>query len=160
MALYYHNIMKVKIVCVGKIKEPYFESAICEYKKRLSRFCKFEIVEVEEDSFEKNIEKKIETETDLLRQKCSKTIISLDRNGEQISSEQLAKIIHDYEVSGISEISFVIGGSNGIGKSLLEMSSKVVSLGKVTYPHQLFRVILTEQIYRAFTIINNLPYHK
>ena len=152
--------MKITIVCVGKIKESFISSAIAEYQKRLSAFCSFNIVEVAELGQEKNIAKKIEAETEALSAKCCKTIVSLDRQGEMVSSEDFAQIIKSYMNSGISEISFVIGGSNGIGKKLIGISSNVISFGKVTFPHQLFRLILTEQIYRAFTILSSLPYHK
>lgn len=158
--LYYYRLMKVTIVCVGKIKEKYFLDAVDEYKKRLSRFCKFSIIEVDEESIEKSTQKKIEIESKSLLSKCFKNLIVLDRKGEECSSEDLAKIIENLANNGVSELSFVIGGSNGVSDEIKKNATKLISFGKPTYPHQLFRVILSEQIYRAFTIINGLPYHK
>lgn len=152
--------MKVNIVCVGKIKEKYFTDAIAEYKKRLSRFCVFNIIEVDEASKIDNLEKKSEAEGKLILEKCSGIIVSMDGRGKQLSSPELAEFIKNNQVSGVSEISFVIGGSNGLSDAVIKASKQVVSFGNITFPHQLFRVVLTEQIYRAFAIIAGLPYHK
>ena len=152
--------MKVNIVCVGKIKEKFFIDAINEYKKRLSRFCIFNIIEIDEVSKEMNLDKKNEIEGKHLLEKCGGIIISMDSRVKMLESTEIAGFIKDKQVSGISEISFVIGGSNGLSKEILNKSALVLSFGKITYPHQLFRVVLTEQIYRAFTIISGLPYHK
>ena len=152
--------MKVNIICVGKIKESFFNDAIAEYKKRLSRFCNFSIIEVDEDSKQTNISIKSEKESKMLLEKWKGAIVALDGKGKMLSSEDLAEYIEKKEISGISEISFVIGGSNGLSKTILDSADIVVSFGKITYPHQLFRVVLSEQIYRAFTIIKGLPYHK
>lgn len=152
--------MKINIVCVGKIKEKFFIDAINEYKKRLSRFCSFNIFEVDEDSKQTNLEKKKELEGKKLLEKCSGVIVSLDIQGKMLSSEEIADFIKDKQVGGVSEISFVIGGSNGLSDEVLSKSALKLSFGKITFPHQLFRVVLTEQIYRAFTIISGLPYHK
>ena len=152
--------MKVNIICVGKIKESFFNDAIAEYKKRLYRFCNFSIIEVDEDSKQTNISIKSEKESKMLLEKCKGAIVALDGKGKMLSSEDLAEYIEKKEISGISEISFVIGGSNGLSKTILDSADIVVSFGKITYPHQLFRVVLSEQIYRAFTIIKGLPYHK
>ena len=152
--------MKVNIVCVGKIKEKYFTDAIAEYKKRLSRFCVFNIIEVDEASKIDNLDKKSEAEGKLILEKCSGIIVSMDGRGKQLSSPELADFIKNSQVSGISEISFVIGGSNGLSDAVIKASKLVISFGNITYPHQLFRVVLSEQIYRAFAIIAGLPYHK
>ena len=152
--------MKVNIVCVGKIKEKFFTDAILEYSKRLSRYCSFNIIEVDEASKISNLEKKSEAEGKLLLEKCSGVIVSLDSKGKMLSSEEIASYIEKKEVSGNSEISFVIGGSNGLSDAVIKASKQVVSFGNITFPHQLFRVVLTEQIYRAFAIIAGLPYHK
>ena len=152
--------MKVNIVCVGKIKEKFFTDAIAEYKKRLTRFCNFKIIEVNEASNISNLEKKSEIEGELLLSKCSGIIIALDSRGKMLSSEDLAKYVKQREISGISEITFVIGGSNGLSKEILDRADLILSFGNITFPHQLFRVVLTEQVYRIFTIINGLPYHK
>ena len=151
--------MKINIVAVGKIKEKFFTDAINEYKKRLSKFCEFSIIEVPEKSAETNLIKKTADESELLLNSCKGTIILLDRQGKEISSPELADIIDKTSLSS-STISFVIGGSNGVSQKLKQQAHHSISFGKVTYPHQLFRVVLTEQIYRAFTINAGLPYHK
>ncbi len=152
--------MKVNIVCVGKIKEKYFTDAIAEYAKRLSRFCSFNIIEVDEASKIDNLDKKSEAEGKLILEKCSGVIVSLDSRGKMLESPEIAEFIKSNQVSGVSEISFVIGGSNGLSNDVIKSSKLVLSFGKITYPHQLFRVVLAEQIYRAFAIIAGLPYHK
>ncbi|MBR7172532.1 MAG: 23S rRNA (pseudouridine(1915)-N(3))-methyltransferase RlmH [Clostridia bacterium] len=152
--------MKVNIVCVGKIKEKFFTDAIAEYAKRLSKFCSFNIIEVDEASKIENLEKKSEAEGKLLLEKCSGVIVALDGKGKQLSSPELASFIKDLGVSGSSEISFVIGGSNGLSEAVLKSARLILSFGKITFPHQLFRVVLSEQIYRAFSINAGLPYHK
>ena len=152
--------MKVNIVCVGKIKEKFFTDAILEYQKRLSRFCTINIVEVDEASAVTNLEKKSEIEGERLLAKCKGVIVALDGTGKMLSSPEIADFIKQKEISGSSEMSFVIGGSNGLSKQVLEKAALKLSFGKITFPHQLFRVVLAEQIYRAFTILNNMPYHK
>ncbi len=158
--IYYIIYMKINIVCVGKIKEKFYLDAIAEYKKRLSKFCKLNIIEVNAASNIDNLEKKSEAEGKSLLAKCSGVVVCLDLNGKQFSSTELADFIHEKQVLGCSEISFVIGGSNGLSNEILFHADAIVSFGKITFPHQLFRVVLTEQIYRAITIINGLPYHK
>ena len=136
------------------------EGCLEEYKKRLSRFCNFEIIEVDEASKTQNLEKKSEIEGELLLSKCKGVIVALDSRGKMLSSPEIADFIKKKEVSGVSELSFVIGGSNGLSEAVISKASLVLSFGAITFPHQLFRVVLSEQIYRAFTILNNLPYHK
>ena len=150
----------INIICVGKIKEKYFTDAIAEYAKRLSRFCTFNIIEVDEASKIDNLDKKSEAEGKLILEKCSGVIVSLDSRGKMLESPEIAEFIKTNQVSGVSEISFVIGGSNGLSNDVIKASKLVLSFGKITYPHQLFRVVLAEQIYRAFAIIAGLPYHK
>lgn len=151
--------MKINIVAVGKIKEKFFTDAINEYKKRLSKFCELNIIEVPEKSFESNIDKKIEDESELLLNACKGKIILLDRQGISLSSPELAKIIDKTSLL-TSTISFVIGGSNGVSEKLKKTANHIISFGKITFPHQLFRVVLAEQIYRAYCINNGMPYHK
>lgn len=159
--MYYNNhIMKIYFICVGKLKENYFTLAVDEYRKRLSRFCDLTVIEVEEASKETNLLKKNEIEGKRILEKCRGTIISLDRCGEMLSSEEFAETLSERFSHGVSEISFVIGGSNGLSDEVKNQSYKLISFGKITFPHQLFRVVLSEQVYRAFTIINGLPYHK
>lgn len=158
--VYYIITMKVNIVCVGKIKEKFFTDAILEYKKRLSRFCVFNIIEVDEETNQTNLEKKSEAEGELLLKKCSGVIVALDGKGKMLSSPEIADFIKQKQNAAQSEISFVIGGSNGLSKAVLQKANLVLSFGNITFPHQLFRVVLIEQIYRAFTILEGLPYHK
>ena len=152
--------MKINIVCVGKIKEKFFVEAINEYAKRLSRFCDLKIIEVEEESKISNTDKKCEIESENLLEKCGGIIVVLDSSGKLLSSPEIANFIKLKTNNGISEISFVIGGSNGLSQNLKNRADLVLSFGKITFPHQLFRVVLLEQIYRAFTILEGLPYHK
>lgn len=153
-------MLKVNIVCVGTIKEKFFTDAISEYSKRLSKFCKLQIVEVTEESKEQSIEKKIEIESERLKNACRGFIILLDRCKQEVSSEELSNMLDTLKSAGTSEVSFVIGGSNGVSEEFKRQVNKCVSFGKITFPHQLFRVVLLEQIYRAFTISAGLPYHK
>ena len=153
-------MLKVNIVCVGSIKEKFFTDAISEYSKRLSKFCKLQIVEVTEESKEQSIEKKIEIESERLKNACRGFIILLDRCKQEVSSEELSNMLDTLKSAGTSEVSFVIGGSNGVSEEFKRQANKCVSFGKITFPHQLFRVVLLEQIYRAFTISAGLPYHK
>lgn len=152
--------MKINIVCVGKIKEKFFVEAINEYAKRLSRFCDLKIIEVEEESKMSNTDKKCEIESENLLEKCGGIVVALDSSGKLLSSPEIANFIKLKTNNGISEISFVIGGSNGLSQNLKNRADLVLSFGKITFPHQLFRVVLLEQIYRAFTILEGLPYHK
>ena len=152
-------MLKVNIVCVGSIKEKFYVDAINEYKKRLSRFCTLTIIEVSELS-EQTINKKIELESQSLLKAVKGTLFVLDRCGKELSSPDLANLLKKTADSGISEVSFVIGGSNGVSEELLSKAKQTISFGKITFPHQLFRVVLLEQIYRAFSILNNSPYHK
>ncbi len=152
--------MKVNIVCVGKIKEKFFTDAIGEYEKRLSRFCTLNIIEVPEATKFTNLDQKSETEGELLLSKAAGVIVALDGSGKMLSSSEIANYIEDKKVSGHSVISFIIGGSNGLSKAVKNKADLLLSFGKITFPHQLFRVVLAEQIYRAFTIIDGLPYHK
>ena len=152
--------MKINIVCVGKIKEKFFVEAINEYAKRLSRFCDLKIIEIEEESKMSNTDKKCEIESENLLEKCGGIIVALDGSGKLLSSPEIANFIKLKTNNGISEISFVIGGSNGLSQNLKNRADLVLSFGKITFPHQLFRVVLLEQIYRAFTILEGLPYHK
>lgn len=153
-------MIKLNIVCVGTIKEKFFQDAVCEYSKRLSKFCKLQIIEVEEESKQQNIQKKIAQESEKLLLVSKGYIILLDRCGAMVSSNDISATFDTLKNSGISEITFIIGGSNGVSEELKEKVNKSISFGKITFPHQLFRVVLLEQIYRGFTISAGLPYHK
>lgn len=152
--------MRINIVCVGKIKEKFFTDAIGEYEKRLSRFCTLNIIEVPEATKFTNLDQKSEAEGELLLSKATGVIVALDGSGKMLSSSEIADFIEEKKVSGHSVISFIIGGSNGLSKAVKNKADLLLSFGKITFPHQLFRVVLAEQIYRAFTIIDGLPYHK
>ncbi len=157
---YYILVMKINIVCVGKIKEQFFTDAINEYLKRISRFAELKIIEVDEASKITNLEQKSKQEGEKLLQKCSGVIVALDGGGKLFSSTEIADFLHKKQVNGEGVFSFVIGGSNGLSKEVLTKADLILSFGKITFPHQLFRVVLTEQIYRVLTIIEGLPYHK
>ena len=152
--------MKVNIVAVGKIKEKFFTDAIQEYAKRLTKFCDFKIIEVNEATSYKNLTEKSEIEGELLLSKVKGYIVALDGRGKMLKSDEIADKIKDNMLNGISEISFIIGGSNGLSQEVIDRADLVVSFGKITFPHQLFRVVLSEQIYRAFKILKNETYHK
>ncbi|MBR7159406.1 MAG: 23S rRNA (pseudouridine(1915)-N(3))-methyltransferase RlmH [Clostridia bacterium] len=153
-------MLKVNIIAVGSIKEKYLSDAISEYLKRLSRFANVSIIEIEEKSVSSDLRLKKEQEGIAILKKARGYIIALDGGGVQLSSVDFSKKIEDIALSGVSEISFVIGGSNGHSEQVLKASNMQLSFGKMTYPHQLFRVMLLEQIYRAFTITAGTPYHK
>lgn len=161
------DTMKITVITVGKIKEKYLKDAIAEYSKRLSKYCKLEIVEVADEKTPDNASDVVE---DAIRSKEAERIlkyvkddafvITLEINGKQLSSEELADRIEKLGVQGTSHIIFIIGGSIGLGEEVLQKSNYALSFSKMTFPHQLMRVILLEQIYRSYRIINGEPYHK
>ena len=159
--------MKITIVTVGKIKEKYLKDAIAEYSKRLSKYCRLEIVEVPDEKTPDNASEVVEdsirskeAERILKHVKDDSFVITLEINGKQLTSEELADKIEKLGVQGTSHITFIIGGSIGLGKEVLAKSNYALSFSKMTFPHQLMRVILLEQIYRSYRIINGEPYHK
>lgn len=159
--------MKIKIVAVGKLKEKYLKQGIDEYAKRLTKYCKFEIIEVPD---EKAPETLSETEMLQLKEREGQKILSkigegdyvfaLAINGKDYTSEEFADAIDKVTVAGKSTITFVIGGSLGLSPEVLKRSNQQISFGRVTYPHQLMRLILSEQVYRCFRIIHGHAYHK
>lgn len=159
--------MRITVITVGKIKEKYLKDAIAEYSKRLSKYCKLEIIEVADERTPDNASEVVE---DLIRSKEAERIlkylkedayvVTLEINGKQLSSEELADKIDKLGVQGTSHIIFIIGGSIGLGEEVLKKSNYALSFSKMTFPHQLMRVILLEQIYRSYRIISNQPYHK
>ncbi len=159
--------MKINIITVGKIKEKYLKDAIAEYSKRLSKFTKLSIIEV---SDEKTTEGASVTENNMVMNKegeriksyisDSDYVICLCIEGKKLSSEGFADKLSDIFLKGNSTVSFVIGGSLGICEELKNRADFKLSFSDMTFPHQLMRVILLEQIYRSFKIINNEPYHK
>lgn len=159
--------MKITVVSVGKIKEKFFIDAINEYKKRLSKFCTLieEIVpdeRADEDFSDKEIEqvKSVEGQKILKKIKDSSYAIVLCIDGNQLSSTALADKISSLALNGNSDISFIIGGSNGLSDEVIKRADMKLSFSKMTFPHQLFKVLLFEQIYRAFKINANESYHK
>lgn len=152
--------MRINIIAVGKIKESYFTDAVAEYAKRISRFADFKVTEVAEAPQNKSVEEQKVIESHNLMEKAQGLIIALDPNGKKISSEGMAELIQSKCVEGRSEFSFLIGGSHGLSDEIKKAADIKISFSDLTFPHQLFRVMLAEQLYRALTIINNVPYHK
>lgn len=159
--------MKISILCVGKIKEDFYKKAVAEYEKRLSRYCKLEILEVMD---EKTPEGASETVITQIKEKEGERLLKLVREdtyvvalaieGKMMDSPGLAKNIEGLGLRGKSHIAFVIGGSLGLSESVLARADELLSFSKMTFPHQLMRVILLEQIYRSYRIIHKEPYHK
>ncbi|MFL4359124.1 23S rRNA (pseudouridine(1915)-N(3))-methyltransferase RlmH [Streptococcus uberis] len=159
--------MKIKIICVGKIKEKYLKDGIAEYQKRLSRFTQFEIIELAD---EKTPEKASQAENEKIMEKEANRILSKIGNrdyvialaieGKQYASEEFSQFVTDITIQGFSDITFIIGGSLGLHSKIKQKSHALISFGRLTLPHQLMRLVLTEQIYRAFMIQEGSPYHK
>lgn len=158
--------MRITIIAAGKIREKYLKDAISEYEKRLSKYAKVEIIEVADEKCPEELKGKALDQVRLkegermLQRLPQGFVITLDIDGEGLSSEGLAGFIEDKAVRGESSLIFVIGGSSGLGENIREKSNYSLSFSKLTFPHQLMRVMLLEQIYRAFKIINHEPYHK
>ena len=159
--------MKVKIICVGKLKEKYLKDAIGEYAKRLSRFCNFEICELNDERIPDNASeaecrKILQSEGETIIKNLSKDsyVVALCVEGKAMSSEDFAQCIQNITLGGKSTIDFVIGGSLGFSDEVKKLSNLRLSFSSFTFPHQLMRLILAEQIYRGFKIINNEEYHK
>lgn len=159
--------MKITIIAVGKLKEKYLHMAVDEYSKRLSRYCKLEIIELADEKTsekmsiaqEDNIKNK-EGQRILKNIKDDAYVIALAIEGKQYSSEEMAEKIQDLSLLGKSHITFIIGGSIGLSKELLKRADEQLSFSKMTFPHQLMRVVLLEQLYRCFKIMKGEPYHK
>ena len=157
--------MKIKIVCVGKLKEKYLKDGIDEYLKRMSRFAKIEITELTDEKIPDTPSSAqctavLKAEGEKIKKHLEGYIISLCVEGKSMSSEKLAEKIASVQLSGNSTITFVIGGSLGIDEEVKKQSHFKLSFSEMTFPHQLMRLILAEQIYRAFKINNNENYHK
>lgn len=159
--------MKITVVCVGKIKEKFFGDAIREYEKRLSRYCKLSIVELQDEktpdgalaALEEQIKRR-EGERILKVLPEGAYTVALAIQGKQCSSEELAETIEKLGVNGTSHIVFIIGGSLGLSEEVLLKADYLLSFSKMTFPHQLMRVVLLEQVYRSYRIISGEPYHK
>ena len=161
-------MIKINIICIGKIKEKYFTDAIAEYAKRLTAFCKFNIIELSEERIKSNIPNRsqidevIFSEGKRIMQKIlpSDYVVAMCIEGKSMSSEELSKLIDNASVSGKSTVDFIIGGSYGLDESVKKRSDVRLSMSRMTFPHQMARMILSEQIYRAFEISSNGKYHK
>lgn len=158
--------MKITVITVGKLKEKYLIDGIKEYAKRLSKYTQLELIEVKDEPApeglsQKDIDNTKNKEADKIYSKLKDSyLICLAIEGKQISSEQFAKKIEDIKTYHHSHITFVIGGSLGLADSLKNKANFLLSFSSMTYPHQLMKLVLLEQIYRSFRINNNEPYHK
>jgi len=159
--------MNINIIAVGKIKEKYLQMGIDEFKKRLSRYCSLNVIEVSDEKAPENLsDKEVEIvkqrEGDRILDKIppNSFVIALAIEGKNLSSEEFSDKIQSLMVDGVNDITFIIGGSLGLSKEVLDKSHYKLSFSRMTFPHQLMRLILLEQIYRAFKIMKNEPYHK
>ena len=159
--------MNITVISVGKLKEKYLRQAIDEYSKRLSRYCKLNIIELADEQTPDNASEKDELiikdkegNKILSNIKDNMYVVTLDLKGKMLSSEELSKFIDNCGVRGDSNMCFVIGGSLGLSESVLKRANYSLCFSKMTFPHQLFRVMLLEQIYRAFRISCGEPFHK
>ena len=159
--------MKITVIAVGKIKERFYREAVAEYEKRLSRYCKLEIIQVEDEKTPDRTGQALETE--IKRREAERImryirddafVVTLEIRGKMYDSEEFAGTIERLAVQGTSHIQFIIGGSLGLHEDVCKKADRAVSFSKMTYPHQLMRVTLLEQIYRAYRIMNGEPYHK
>lgn len=165
--IWYNNVMKLKVITVGKLKEKYLRDGIAEYSKRMSRFAKLEMLELPD---EKTPDKASQAENDQILHKEGQRIlekiadrefvIALAIEGKSLSSEAFSQYLSDLGVRGYSDVTFVIGGSLGLSPAVKTRANFLISFGKMTLPHQLMKLVLMEQIYRAFMIQQGSPYHK
>lgn len=160
-------MLHINIICIGKIKESFFRDSIEEYSKRLSKYCCLNITELPDEKIPNNasdkealIVKEKEGQNIINNIKKDSYVICLDLKGKQLTSEEFADKIDLISINSSSSITFIIGGSLGISSTVLNIADELISFSKMTFPHQLFRIILLEQVYRAFKIIKNETYHK
>lgn len=159
--------MEITIIAVGKLKEKYLKDGIAEYSKRMKSYANLKIIEVADEPAgntlsDKEVEQVKIAEGNRILEKIPERaeVVALDLRGKQLTSEQFAEHIDETTTYGTSQIVYIIGGSHGLSDEVLKRTNLKVSFGKMTYPHQLMRLILVEQIYRAFKILSNEPYHK
>jgi 23S rRNA (pseudouridine1915-N3)-methyltransferase len=158
--------MKIRVIAVGKIKEKYLVEGIKEYSKRISRYCKLELIEVSDEKAPESLSEKDEEivknkEGERILNKISNEyVIALAIEGKKVNSVELSEMINKIFSYKSSDITFVIGGSLGLSSDVLNRANAKLSFSDMTFPHQLVRLILLEQVYRSFRIINNEPYHK
>ncbi len=156
-------MLKINLICLGDIKEKYLRDAIEEYKKRISRFADLKIIELKEHVAQStnnlDVLNALKKDAEEIKKHLKGYCFCLDINSKMYSSEEFAKKIEKTTLTN-SEISFIIGASNGIDENIKKISNEKISFSPMTFPHQLMRVIFLEQLYRAFTILNNISYHK
>lgn len=159
--------MRVNVLCVGKLKEKFYAEACAEFKKRISRYADMDIIEVSDEKAPEQLsaalmEQVKDAEGKRLLEKTvqGEYIIAMDLKGKELTSPELSELMEEVMKGGKSRISFVIGGSLGLSDEVLKRADKRISFGKPTFSHQIFRIMLLEQIYRAFKIMRNEPYHK
>lgn len=159
--------MRITVICVGKIKEKFYMQAVDEYSKRLSRYCKLDIVELPDEKTPDNASdivneqiKRKEGERILSSIKDDAYVCALAIEGKMLDSVELSEKIEMLGINGVSNITFIIGGSLGLSEQVLKRADYKLSFSRMTFPHQLMRVILLEQVYRAYRIMKNEPYHK
>ena len=159
-------MLNINIICVGKIKENYLKEAIAEYSKRLSKYCNLKFIELEDEKlpaklYENNLieTKQKECKKIIVNIKKDSYVICLDLKGKELTSEEFSKKIDNIATNYNSTITFVIGGTLGLTEEVLKMSNEKICFSKMTFPHQLIRLFLTEQIFRAFKIMKNETYH-
>lgn len=160
-------MLNISLICIGNLKEKYWAQAVEEYSKRLSAFCRFSVIQLNEERISNNpspgeIDRILNAEGKRILKKIPKNsyVISMCIEGKQISSNELSQKIEDISLSGKSSLCFIIGGSRGLSQQVKQRSDFKLSMSKMTFPHQMARVILCEQIYRAFEISSNGKYHK
>ena len=159
-------MVHINIICVGKIKENYLKEAILEYSKRLSKYCKLSFFEIDDEQIPNNLNTKISENikeiegNKILAHIKNSYVISLDLNGKQYSSEEFSAKLENIALLNNSNITFIIGGSLGLSKEVIQNSNELICFSKMTFPHQLIRVFLLEQLFRAFKIQNNETYHR
>ena len=160
-------MLHINIICVGKLKEKYLQDALSEYSKRLSKYCNLNIIELSDEKLPNNLNDSLINQ---IKQKESNNILShiekgsyvlaLDLKGKQFSSEEFSKKITDISLNSFSSITFIIGGTLGLYENVLKNSNELICFSKMTFPHQLIRIFLLEQIFRAFKISNGETYHR
>lgn len=160
-------MINIQLIVLGKLKEKYMKDFSAEYEKRLSGYCKLTVTELEpvklsDNPSEQEIKNALDKETQLIKSKITKNsyVFSMCIEGKQMSSKELSKKIEDIALSGKNNITFIIGSSFGLSPEIKKMSDYRFSMSKMTFPHKLARIMLTEQIYRALSITNNAKYHK
>lgn len=159
-------MLNINIICVGKLKEDYLKAAVAEYSKRLSKYCNLKLVEIQDEKLPNKINDSIIAE--IKGKECKKIlenvkkdsyVMALDLKGKQFTSEEFSRKLEEITVKGYSTINFIIGGTLGLTDEVLSSSNELISFSKMTFPHQLIRVFLEEQLFRAFKISNNETYH-